>query len=170
MKTLRIVLVMLAVALLCSASAFAADQGRTEKYTIGPFESFGIETINCGDFWVLNDWFENYVVMVRYDKYGDPVQEVYHLSVGGSVYYNSEDPTISVEGLREHVNNRIRYEENMLYGSGPGYRVVVPGKGVVLLNTGHWTYNFDTGEYNHVGGPHQAITQNAPALCDLLKQ
>ena len=170
MKTSRSVPVMAAVAALCCATAFAADNGRTEKFTIGPTCYEEVPTIDCDDFWVLNDWCETTVVMIRYDKEGNPVQAVNHLSVGGSVYYNSADETILVEGLREHALNRIRIEENILYGSGPGYRVVVPGEGIVFLNTGHWTYNLATGEIIWIGGPHQAITGDAPALCEALRQ
>jgi hypothetical protein len=170
MKMLRSVLAMVAVVLLCGTTSFAADNGRTEKFTIGPTCYTEFPTIDCGDFWVLNDWCETTVVMVRYDKEGNPVQAIRHLSVGGSTYYNSEDEAIRVEGLREHVLNRIRIEENILYGSGPGYRVVVPGEGIVFLNTGHWTYNLVTGEIIWIGGPHQAITGDAPALCEALKQ
>lgn len=168
MRVTRVAVAALAASLVWCGVALAEDNGRTEHYTLGPAEFWAVPTLDCGDFWVLNDWFETYVVVVRYDKDGNAIQSLLHMSVGGSVYYNEFKPDIKLEGVREHVLNRIRIDEDMVHGAGPGYRVVVPGQGVVLLQTGMWFFDMETGELQF-GGPKQVFEQNAPLLCDALR-
>lgn len=170
MRILRFTAVVAMVALLCAAPVSAADNGRTEKITLPPNCYNEVPTLDCGDFLVLADWCEVASVMIRYDSYGNPVQAVYHWEFGSSVYYNSEDPTIMVEGRREHSQNRLLIQDNILYSSGPTYRVIIPGEGVVALDTGHWMYDFNTGEVTYIGGPHQVTGGDASALCEALAQ
>lgn len=170
MRHLRVVVVIAAVVLLCSTSASAGGNGRTEKIVLPPTCYTEVPTVACGDFQVLADWCEFGAVLVRFDSNGNAVQAVYHWTVGNSIYYNSEDPTIMVEGRREHVQNRLLVQDNILYGTGPAYRVIIPGEGAVMLGIGHWKYDYNTDELTWYGGPFEAFSGDVPAMCEVLAQ
>ncbi|MFZ5788734.1 MAG: hypothetical protein ACOY3Y_20030 [Acidobacteriota bacterium] len=108
MKATKGAMLVLAAVLAGSGLTQAEHNGRTEHLTLGPVEYWAAPTIDCGDFWVLNDWLETYALAIRYDKEGNPVQWILHASVGASVYYNEFRPDIKIAGLREHVLTRVR--------------------------------------------------------------
>jgi hypothetical protein len=152
------------VVLLGSLGA-AAGQRRTEivRFNVGPFDEF---VGSCGSFDVYNSYSGMVRLMVRRDKSGSDVQSVQHFYVVDSVYYNSGDPGVFVEGSAETTH--ARFIGDLVYLAGPGYRVTVPGAGLVFRWMGHWIYNISTGEFEVVGGKSDLLEGQFEDLCKAL--
>lgn len=154
------------IALLLSSVAFGESQRRTEivQFVIEPATEVVVE---CGDFEVLNSYAGVLRLMIRYDASGTEVQRITHFLLTDSVYYNSTDPALSIDGQAEHVNGRLR--DGIYYAAGPAYRVKVPGAGPILLWTGHWAFNTVTGEFEFFRGPAGISEEETAAICHALR-
>ena len=167
---LRRVLLFAVVFVLLGTVGFGESKRRTEKIVVGPIYVVGLVIGDCGSFEVLSDFVALIGGTALYDKSGLLVQEVSHYLIGESVYYNSTDPTKSVVGgPAESENDRIDWASGFYYGTGPSYKVRVPGHGVIFMETGHWVANMNTGEYVFNSGQNQFVDGDVAALCDYLK-
>jgi hypothetical protein len=155
-----------AMFVLVGSVAFGESQRRTEIVQV-VLEPFTEVVAECGDFQVLNSYGGVVRLVIRYDASGTEVQDIQHFLVTDSVYYNSTDPALSIEGRAEHVNGRLT--DGIFYLAGPGYRVKVPGAGPILLWTGHWAFNTVTGEFEFFRGPAGISEEETAAICHALR-
>jgi hypothetical protein len=58
--------------------------------------------------------------------------------------------------------------EESLTTIGSIFRITIPGRGIVLQDTGIITFDSATGEVLFEGGPHEAAAGVGPSYCDLL--
>lgn len=139
---------------------------RTEffRFEIGPADDV---VADCGGFLVRNSYGGTVRVMVRYDKAGTQVQAVQHAVYTDSIYYNSANPLLFLEGIAER--GTVRVVDGLLYVSGPAYRVTVPGSGLVFAWTGHWVINTATGQIEAQHGPADLLEGDIAALCRALQ-
>jgi hypothetical protein len=161
----RQVLAVAVVAVLVGGVTFAGSQRRTEilRFSDGPYDEF---LTSCGSFDIYVNWAATIRLTVRRDKSGTEVQTIQHYIVTDSVYYNSDDPGMYVEGTMELNNARI--VGDVWYFSGAPYRVKVPGSGLVFRWTGHWAYNAVSGEFEAVRGKSDLLEGNFSDLCKAL--
>jgi hypothetical protein len=124
---------------------------------------------NCGDFNILND----YTLIVRkvfqVDKYGSPVKGVEHFSNSFSIYYNSEDPSISVAGEETAGLLKSDYDAMTMKVCGNPYKITAPGYGLIFHQVGCWTWDLNTWEVIDYKGPHDIFEGNMDGLCHLLR-
>ena len=163
--TLRRVLAVTVMAVFVGGVTFADGQRRTEilRFSDGPYDDF---LTSCGSFDIYVNWAANIRLMVRRDKSGTEVQSIQHFITTDSVYYNSVDPGMYVEGTME-LNN-VRIIGDVWYFSGAPYRVKVPGSGLVFRWTGYWAYNTANGEFEVVRGKSDLLEGNFSDLCKAL--
>jgi opacity protein-like surface antigen len=158
------------VLLLLSSVAFSQDKRRTEKFSFSSSET-GFLVGQCGTFDVLSDWTFLLTGTDLYDKSGQLVKEGYHYRViGASLYYNSENPAKEVfGGPAEHENVRYDPATGVYYGSGPSFKIRIPGYGLIFAETGRWGFDENTGQYVFNSGHNQFVDKDLAALCNYLK-
>ena len=110
----------------------------------------------------------------RFDREGQFVQEMDHFwVVGERTYYNSVTGKSVFGSPAELENHRFYPATNRDIVSGPAFRLVVPGYGPILSETGHveFVYVPETNTWDVVSptGPSQLLGQDLAALCGYLK-
>jgi hypothetical protein len=60
---------------------------------------------------------------------------------------------------------RIDRQPLVNISTGLQYHLMVPGLGNVLLDAGRTVYDFTTGSYIFLAGPHQVVTGDTAGLC-----
>ncbi len=171
-----------AIAFLFAGSAvFAQDQGRIEKYVVGPEELLGLPLASCGSFDLLEDYKYVSTVIDRFDESGTTVlQKIVQTEYLYDRIYNptSGKEVFAVPGSGQH--NRFvlpvwegadfisAFLSGMHYGMGPMYFFTVPGYGRIFVWAGMFVYDGTTGDLVH-HGPSQLLEGDFAALCDYLK-
>ena len=163
MKLRVVVRAVIALLFACSA-AFA--QGRVERFEVdfldGPFV-----VTQCDGFSIMNYYAGTGRIAERYDRDGNFVQGIYHFTYTENVFYNSEDPSIRVEGVGGE-QNLTRDAGGVYYNSGSPIRVIVPGEGLVVSLIGHYAYDYVNGQSLFHHGPAGFWEGDFEALCRLL--
>lgn len=134
----------------------------------------GVFLTTCGDFDVLYDDVEFIHGVWVYDQGGLRKMRVLIVStVGQTTYYNSTDPQKFVMGgpgevqtARTLFDNGVRTQ---FAGGGDLFRIVLPGYGPIYLESGHFVYDFVSGEFVFASGPNQFVEGDAAALCEYLR-
>ena len=163
------VLAVAVVFLFLVSVGFGQTQGRTEhyKYTISVT---GLDSGDCGDFHV----FQDYVFLVHevwlLDKEGQPVKAVNrYKAIGGSIFYNSNDPELFLLGGPGEIEiDRIDLTEGTLSISGIPVKLKVPGYGAIFYETGHIVIDLNTGEMLSNTGHNQLVDADLEAVCKCL--
>ena len=137
-----------------------------------PFEYYdtGFYIGDCGDFDVLSDSLIAGYWRYRYDKDGNPTFIRLHLQVTESVYYRSDNPSISLSGGPGEVqNDLVDFRKDRYFFTGIPFKVTVPGYGVIFREVGRVILDLETFEVIfQSGGPHDFTNQNLAALCNAL--
>jgi hypothetical protein len=126
---------------------------------------------SCGDFVVLTDYYFDVNYKLFYNNAGSAIRELVVLNNDGfSKYYNPQNPSRFVEG-GPHELQVQRFDANGNTGAfmGAGFRVNLPGQGVIFLMAGRLVVDFDTGEILFEAGPQDALEGNFDALCTALR-
>jgi hypothetical protein len=165
----RSVVAVVVVLLLMSSVGFGQGQGRSEKFTVGPFGTSAFVVGSCGTFDVLADWVALLTGNLVYNKSGEVKNDVEHYRViGESLYYNSTNAAKAVTGGPAEAEN-ARYVGGYLYLSGPSWKIRVPGYGLIFAETGHAVRDLQTGNFVFNSGHNQFLDQDLAALCAYLK-
>ena len=173
------VLAIAVVSLFLVSLGFSQTQGRTEHYRIPVTDTaLYLGTCYAGDpaeFDILYDDVALIHGQVRYDKEGNPVQDVYQFKViGQTIYYNSTNPDKFVlGGPGEAAEGRIVYSEDgtpvLGFEAGLAFKVMLKGYGTIFFNTGLAIYDPETHELLFKAGPAQFWEKDIAAMCDALK-
>jgi hypothetical protein len=117
---------------------------------------------HCPGFDVL-DQYDATVVTTRFvDQAGTTVE--LRLSIQGTdTYVRSDTGRAIVQPTR--FTARIDQQALVNISAGLVYRLVVPGLGNVLLDAGRTVYDFATGSFVFLAGPHQVTTGDTAGLC-----
>jgi hypothetical protein len=125
---------------------------------------------SCSGFDILSDWDAEIQFNLHFDKDGNLVRQetLYHL-IGLSAYYNSVDPNLVLYGgPNETQNIHWDYVDGWLLSAGPVWRLVVPGYGPILMETGVWKVDLATWTITHSAGQNQVLDGDFASLCDAL--
>jgi hypothetical protein len=145
----RNVVALLVVLLLIGSVGFSESQRRTEKFYIPLPPATGLFIGSCGSFDILSEGTALMTGTNVYDKSGQFVMQIMHFRViGESLYYNSTNKAKAVAGgPGEGEIQRFDAATGLVYGSGPSWKVRVPGYGLIWAETGHFVYDTNTGEF-----------------------
>jgi hypothetical protein len=154
---------------------FSQTQGRVAPYRVSIIDE-GLYLGTCSEgFDILWDDVAVLRGMVRYDKDGNPVQDVYQFKIiGQTIYYNSTNPDKFVlGGPGEAAEGRIVYSEDgtpvLGFEAGLAFKVMLKGYGTIFFNTGLAIYDPETHELLFKAGPAQFWEKDIAAMCNALK-
>jgi hypothetical protein len=164
---------------LAGGVAFTQGQGRVvqDRY---PFEVRGDVIANCadygvGDFQILADYEAEIHDATLLGKDGLPVQLVENFKVKWSVYYSPETGKSINGGPGESQQMRMLFENGVPVShrwSGAVFKVVVPGYGPTLLETGRARWIWDaTGTAHWLdtnSGHNDWVDRDLTALCEYM--
>ena len=123
----------------------------------------GVPTVDCGDFWILNDFNASVYQRAYFNNDGSINRMFWRVYWRDSVYYNSNDPSYWLPGISEHQQQWLYFEDGapVRYSpNGPAGHVNLPGYGPVILYTGTWIYDLTLGEVDFIANPHTASWLN----------
>lgn len=124
----------------------------------------------CDEFDIINVSDLEIIVTTFFNNDGDVVRERAMFKVRNSVYFNSANPDISLDGGPGEVEiDHFNAMNNTLSFKGAPFKVTVPGAGVIFLEAGRTFIDFNTGEVTN-SGPSDFEDGNVDALCDALTQ
>jgi hypothetical protein len=150
---------------------FGQDKGRAQHFS-GQSPLQTIAVCNCGDFEVWENWVDFFHGTVVYDKDGQQVRQVMNTSFGKTnTYYNASNPGLFLNGSPgEGQNFRFEFKDGVLYMSGVLNKIVIPGYGHILMETGFVAFKIETGEILANRGHNQYLTdRDFEALCGFLR-
>jgi hypothetical protein len=153
----RIVLLVCAAALAPAGNAVAVPP----DHTTDSFDYGG--TSSCGSF---DDVFVGDLdvrVVTTYDRAGNPVRDIVHLS-GWETNYRSDMPSVSLTGHRSFTAI-FDYASGAERDLGNVFTQTAPGQGVLFHDVGF--IKFD-GQDVTIHGPHDIFEQGDAAFCDAL--
>ena len=137
-----------------------------------PFQGFGFQVGDCGDFQVLNDFTSDAFFIVHFDQDGNVTHVNQHIKFSDSTYYNSEYTYISINGGPGEGENDLFIDpfggEGIIAVTGIAFKITVPGYGVIFHEAGRAIYDFDTDELLYQVGPADFSEENLDALCAAL--
>jgi hypothetical protein len=149
--------------------AFGQGKRRTEVFSyVSPEQNILVG--NCGDFEVWERYTEWGHGVRIYDKDGRTVRQLLNTSFDRTnTYYNASNPDLFLVGSPgEGQNFRIEYEDGIMYMSGLFTKIVIPGYGHILMETGLAAFDLLTGELLRDTGQSQWFDRDFEALCDFL--
>jgi len=117
---------------------------------------------HCGGFDVL-DQYNVSVVTTRFFDQSGAVVEIHLLLQGTDTYVRSDTGRAIVQP--SSFMARIDRPTLVNISTGLQYRLVVPGLGNVLLDAGRTVFDFTTGSFVFLAGPHQVVTGDTAGLC-----
>jgi hypothetical protein len=125
---------------------------------------------SCTGFDVLWDYSYQFRHNFLYDKNDDLVREqwLYHY-VGDSRLYRSDDPAVfvvAVPGMAQ--NSHWDHVNDWLVSAGAIVKIVVPGLGPLLMETGAWKVEISTWTWLHDSGHSQLLYGDVAGLCAAL--
>lgn len=170
MRTSRIIAVMI-VLLFTASLIFSQDNRRAQpfKYEV-PLQD--IEVTSCGDFVIHEMYSESGNGVIIYDENGEQVKTILNTDFRGTnIYYNFDNPEYFIKGSPgEGQNMRFNYENGILSMSGVFNKIIIPGYGPILMETGLTVWDLDTGEMLFNTGRNQYLNDgDFEALCDYLR-
>jgi hypothetical protein len=179
MKRRMIVAVAVAV-VLAGGVAFTQSQGRVvqERY---PFEVKGDLIADCskygvGDFRILTDYAAEVHDATLLGQDGLPIQLVENFKCLWSRYYSPETGKEVKGGPGESQQMRMLFENGLPVShrwSGAVFKIVVPGYGPILLETGRARWIWDAAGTAHWldtnSGHNMWVDRDLTALCNYLK-
>jgi hypothetical protein len=133
----------------------------------------GLYLGDCGDFAVLWDLRVALHGKLFLDEDGVPEAQVAHFDWSEGVVYRSDDPSIFIESGPGVVGNqRITGDdgvpENNAF-SGLGFKITIPGEGVISLEAGRVVYD-EFLNVTFLAGPADFTNQEVGAICNVLRQ
>lgn len=117
---------------------------------------------SCDGFQVFDDYDVTIVQTIFYDQDGNPIE--IHLAINGTDTYRQSVTGQSIT-MPSHFMARIDVRAGLNSSSGLVYHLVVPGLGAVLLEVGRSVYDFNTGTFVFLAGPHQITSGGTADLC-----
>lgn len=91
--------------------------------------------------------------------------------VGRSVYYSEPYKGVTLEGgPGEKARYIWDYANGIWIFSGLSFKVVVPGKGVIFMQSGHFIYDWTTNQFVKQSGHNDWMGGNLDELCEALTQ
>lgn len=119
---------------------------------------------SCGTFDNLFEGHLDIRGITTFDKQGNPVKDVVHLS-GWEVNWRSDDPSVAITAKRE-FNVTYVYATDLEKDAGNIYTQTAPGHGVLFHDVGN--IQFQGGALVVIHGPHDTFTQGQAVFCDAL--
>lgn len=135
------------------------------------FDVVGFLVGDCGTFQVWTDFFGEGFFIERFDQDGTVTKVNQHINYSQSIYYNSENPAIAIEGGPGEVENDqfdFTGDTPTVAVTGVVFKVTLPGHGVIFHEAGRAVFDFATGEALFQAGPHDFQEQEVAALCAAL--
>ena len=161
---------LLALPLLMTMSAASANKPVRIDY--GPLYVSQFFVADCGSFNVLNDYSLQMTGTYFYDRNGQPIRDSVLVRIGGnSTYYNSNNPSIAISGgPGETEFQRTDWVDNTLAVIGSGFRVTLPGQGVIFIDAGRVILDFssDPPVVTFAAGQTDYFSANSAKLCAAL--
>jgi hypothetical protein len=117
---------------------------------------------HCNGFDVIDQYNVTVVTTQFFDQSGAAVE--IHLSLQGTDTYVRSDTGRAIV-QPSHFMARIDRQPLVNISTGLQYHLMVPGLGNVLLDAGRTVYDFTTGSYIFLAGPHQVVTGDTAGLC-----
>ena len=155
------------------ACASAAWADKPEQYPMESFQVTGELVGDCGDFLVLSDYRVEETERRYFNSDGTLNRIMFDMEFPDGIYYNSNDPSYWLPGKAEHRQVWYHFKDGVAYDAvvvGPTYRVVAPGYGVVLIDTGRFVFDLTLGEITFSAGPHDVIISgDFDAICAALR-
>ena len=111
---------------------------------------------DCGAFNILFDYSATGHIIFHFDKNGDLVRQNIHANYLNGRLYNSADTSIEVPtGPGEVANTKFDLvgDPPTVAVAGAGWKVTVPGLGLVVFDIGRRVYDLETGELIFLAGP-----------------
>ena len=143
------------------------------------YDVVGEPNADCGDFLVLGDSTQTFVITDFYNKDGEIEKTQVHFSTKDGIVYNSEHPERS---LPEGPDHAMWYfypdpdvELPIYYQSGLAFHVNVPGYGIIAINVGRiimipdFSKNYWEWEIIWDKGMNDLFNDDLVALCDYLR-
>jgi len=155
------------VTIMLFASATLSLAAQPVRQTIlFPDEELFIGECDGFDIWNISDL--EIIVTTFFNNNGDFVRQSVMFKVSNSVYFNSEDPSIYLDGGPGEVEiDQFNATTSTLSITGVPFKVTVPGQGAIFLEAGRTFIDFNTGEVTY-SGPSDFEEGNVDALCDAL--
>jgi hypothetical protein len=163
MRKLIYTALIVCVSVAMGSTAFAA---KPYKETLPPAQFLGYPAADCGTFDVLADF--TYVISyeVYFDKDGNWKKYVERIrTVGNSLWYNSANPEISFLGGPGENEVQTWYPDGRYIVTGLSVKIVIPGSGPMILETGRTIFDTETWEILFQSGPSD-IYGDTTALCE----
>ena len=117
---------------------------------------------NCDGFQVFDDYDATVDVTTFYDKDGNRVE--IHQAINGTDTYRQSVTGQSIT-MGTHFMVHIDLQVGQNSSAGLQYHLMIPGLGHVLLDAGRTVYDFSTGTFIFLAGPHQVATGDTSGLC-----
>ena len=172
MKTSRIGNLLLSLLLAISAAIPASTAWAVPPNKVNfAFDTVGFLVGDCGTFQVWTDFHGEGFFIERFNQAGAVTKVNQHINFSQSIYYNSENPAIFIEGgPGELQNDHFDFTGDVptLAITGLTFKVTLPGNGVIFHEAGRIVIDFETGEVLFQAGPHDFGDQEVAALCTAL--
>jgi hypothetical protein len=120
----------------------------------------------CGGF---DDMYQGHLDVsgiTKFDKQGNPVQDVVHIS-GWEKNWRSDDPSVSFVAKRQWTVT-FDYATGIEKDSGMVFSANAPGVGVLFHDVGSVLFDSAAGVVIAVHGPHDVLAQGDAAFCNAL--
>lgn len=161
------VISILTVVLLGAATASLAAKPVKQTFFL---PDTGLVIGECDGFEIINVADLEITVTSFFSNDGDFIRERVMFRVRNSVYFNSVNPDISLDGGPGEVEvSHFDAVDNTLSFKGAPFKVTVPGSGVIYLQAGRTFIDLNTGEVT-TSGPSDFDDGNVDELCDALTQ
>jgi len=146
---------------------FASSRTDIQR-TTDPYVGFFLGS--CDGFDVVADFVAELQINSHYDRDGNLArQEFLFHTVGQAIVYNSAHPEAAVlSGSGEGQNAHWDYVNGWFQGAGMIFRITLPGRGPIFMETGLIRLNIETFEITHFTGHNQWVDGDLAALCAVL--
>jgi hypothetical protein len=142
------------------------------------YDVVGEPNAYCGDdfgnFYVLGDNTQTFVITDFYNKDGDLEKTVVHFSVTDGRVYNSKHPERELPEGPDHARWYFYPDSDIYYQAGLAFHVTVPGYGIIAINAGRiimipdWEKDYWEWEIIWEKGQNDLFTGDLDALCSYL--
>lgn len=121
-------------------------------------------------FAVWSDYSYSVIQRIHKDKSGAITDVSYGIKVlGQSVYYGEPSTGITLAGGPGELSHyTYDLERGLLYFSGLSFKVVLPGQGVIYMQSGHYVQDLNSGLIISQSGHNDYNDGNLEALCRAL--
>jgi hypothetical protein len=121
-------------------------------------------------FQIWSDYSCSLKVTTYFDSNGNVTKVVFRGKVlGRSEYYAAPSTGITLSGgPGEVATYTTDYENGLMYFSGVGFKVNIPGQGVIFMQSGHFVMDLKTGLILSQSGHNDWMGANLEKLCTAL--